>query len=507
MGHPLSDTMLELFRGLTIAHGIYNITKKTEGVKQIGQKIATVREQVTRELWDKHLSGEQGLGIVPINEDNKARFAVIDIDDYGVNHGQLAMKIYSEQLPVIPIKSKSGGLHLYCFLDQFVDASLIQAKIRQLASYLGYGSSEIFPKQTKLLLERGDMGQWINVPYFGDDKTDRYALGEKGEKLNLEKFIKFQSERQVSWNELKEQTFVGESPLPDGPPCLNYLATSGFPGGTRNNGLFNLGIYAMKSNPDTWERSLEEFNTKFMDPPLTSTEVLGVMKSLRKKTYQYTCAQAPIVSHCDKIACRRCKFGVGGDAGGMGMPKFGTLTKVLTIPPVWFLEVEGGGRLELSTDDLQKPVKFQNKCMEHLNVMPQMVKHEIWQGIVTELLKDMTVIDIPQEATPRGQLIQWLEEFCTSRVAARTEEEMLLGKPWTNDGRHRFRLRDFLQFLERNRFRALELNKVAMTIREMPGFTKGFTNIKGKGINWCSVPEFNQLQKALNIPKSEEPPL
>ena len=43
----------------------------------------------------------------------------------------------------------------------------------------------------------------------------------------------------------------------------------------------------------------------------------------------------------------------------------------------------GGRRVELTTDDLQTPQRFQKACMEQIHVMPPMMKMQDWRAIVT----------------------------------------------------------------------------------------------------------------------------
>lgn len=71
--------------------------------------------------------------------------------------------------------------------------------------------------------------------------------------------------------------------IKDGPPCLQQLCTQGFPEGTRNNGLFNIGVYLRKFDPDNWQSLLEDHNRNFMSPPLAANEVITVIKQLDKK--------------------------------------------------------------------------------------------------------------------------------------------------------------------------------------------------------------------------------
>lgn len=43
---------------------------------------------------------------------------------------------------------------------------------------------------------------------------------------------------------LKKEEAVVDEEIKDGPPCLQALMRQGFPEGTRNNGLFNIGVYS-----------------------------------------------------------------------------------------------------------------------------------------------------------------------------------------------------------------------------------------------------------------------
>ena len=40
----------------------------------------------------------------------------------------------------------------------------MKSKLKAMAEALGYGGSEIFPKQTEILVERGDTGNFLNLP-------------------------------------------------------------------------------------------------------------------------------------------------------------------------------------------------------------------------------------------------------------------------------------------------------------------------------------------------------
>lgn len=489
--HPQVADFAKIFEGFQKAYGAYKLTEELRSDGKVLGKGYSLNGDVTMELWHMHLMGKQGLGIVPINADSMCRFGAIDVDEYPVDLLALNKNIVDNQLPLVVCRTKSGGAHLYLFTTEFVEARLIHQKLKEMAAFLGYSNCEIYPKQVQLLAERGDAGNWINMPYFDAGKTMRYGVGENHKSLPILDFVKYVYSKMVEPKVLATMKLTKQERLPGGPPCLQLLAERGFPQGTRNNGLFNLGIYSMKSNPDGWQNDLENYNRRFMTPPLSSEEVNATIKSLTHKEYNYTCKSQPIASHCNSTICRTCKFGVGG--ADLGMPKMGTLSKLCTEPPIWFLDVEtddGGKRLELSTEELQQPILFQNKCMSVLNTMPIVHKRDVWTQMIGKLMEDVTLITVPPELTPYGQMMQHLEDFLTSRVQAKVVDEILLGKPWNNgQGEIHFRLRDLMQYFERVRFTTFKMNYVAMHLREIEGFKKTFHNIKGKGANVFVVPE------------------
>ena len=65
----------------------------------------------------------------------------------------------------------------------------MQSKLKQFAKVLGYEGSEIFPKQTEILVERGDTGNFLNLPYHNETKGLRYAINDNGSSCTLEEFF------------------------------------------------------------------------------------------------------------------------------------------------------------------------------------------------------------------------------------------------------------------------------------------------------------------------------
>lgn len=497
------EKMRTLFQGLDRAYGVYELdNEKTtiEGKKVLG-KPKTVQGNVTEQLWSDHLNGFCGLGIVPIMDNSKCRFGAIDIDIYaGFDYIGFIVNVYKLDLPVIPFRSKSGGLHLYMFLSEDIPAKILIEKLKMIAGYIGHGKAEIFPKQTEILAERGDVGQWINMPYYNFQQTDRFAYDDKGRKLEIEGFFNLVKRMTLSLKELEAYTLLKINSLEDGPVCLQTMIAKGFSTGSRNDCMFNIGVYLKQTDKDNYASLLEEYNVKYCHPQLSAAEIQNIQNSLSKRDYFYTCERSPFKDYCNKSVCKTRKFGVGSS---LEIPNLTGLTKFNSNPPIWFVDVEDAGRLELTTEELQSQNKFQRKCMEVCNIMPPPIKPPVWQGILSKLLEDVNIIEVPEDASPAGLFYEYLERFCTSRAQARVKEELLIGKPWTEDGRHYFRLLDIVSFLERNRFKEIKMNKMCSLIQEIGG-KHHFIKLKEKGVNVWSIPVFPTPEGTFDTPVIEE---
>jgi hypothetical protein len=106
------------------------------------------------------------------------------------------------------------------------------------------------------------------------------------------------------------------------PPCLQSLARTGCAKGSRNNGPFNFAVLAKKQYGEKYREKVGEYNDRFMNPPLNSRELAGVVRSVGKKNYSYKCKEAPISELCDRATCVTRKHGVGkaSKESGNGKP-------------------------------------------------------------------------------------------------------------------------------------------------------------------------------------------
>lgn len=514
-----ANRMMVLFSGYQGAYGTHGKTEKNAakgGKLEIKKTAVTVREPVTTAVWERHLSGESPLGIIPIDENNESVWGCIDIDRYDIDHASIVKRLEELKLPLIVARTKSGGAHAYLFLASPVPAQEIRAALSNIAASMGWGDCEIFPKQNQVLLERGDMGNWLNMPYLGGDRTERYAVKPTMQAYSLREFLDKAESMRVELSSIPR--IVGGSakprnkpdgegatgPLADGPPCLQHLAQSGFPDGTRNNGLFALGIYAKKRYGENWRTQLEEMNRLFMKPPLTSDEVLGVIRSLEKKEYNYSCRDQPLCSHCESAVCRGRKFGVGGTGQ---YPKISGLSKLETDPPLWFMDIEDT-RVELSTRELQDYRAFQHTCMEQLTIFYMPLRAETWAAIVGDAMQNAVIIEAAPEMSITGVFLELLESFCMDRHRGERWADVRQGRPFQDPetGKHWFRLKDLSAHLEREGFKHWGRNKIGQQLSDLGG--RAGRIIDGHFVNMFWVPgELFEKQEPHSLPQEPGDPI
>ena len=449
----------EIFEGNNSAYGIMKLTGETTNKGKAIAKAFIKREPVTDSLWQDHIDGKDpALGIIPINEDNLCRWGCIDVDVYDLDHKNISACIKSHKFPLVTFRSKSGGAHLFLFAKELVTASLMQSKLKTMAEALGYAGSEIFPKQTEILVERGDTGNFLNLPYHGGIKGLRYTFDESGNAASLESFYSIydewvQTKEQIEQIEIKKVVDKEEA-FKNGPPCLNRLAVEGFGEGSRNNALVNIAIFCKKAYDD-WENKVNDYNQKYMTPPLSYQEVQTVIKSLGRKEYKYKCKDQPICDVCNAAKCRTKKFGVGFEEEQM--PELDTLTKITSNPPQWFLNIDGK-RAELKTEQLHNPNLFAIAVLDQANIVSPIPKAKDWREVYLKpLMNTLQELEPLESLNPINQIVNLLYDFTVNRTQARTKEDILNKSCWTDDGFAYFRMDDFFAFCKRNNW---ELDKI-----------------------------------------------
>tara|TARA_R110000822_G_scaffold65575_3_gene160461 strand:+ start:15394 stop:16917 length:1524 start_codon:yes stop_codon:yes gene_type:complete len=491
----LAEEFYNLFKGSDIAHGTFVVknNRASDGKKQGSAKI--LREPTTIEMWQEHLKGGVGLGIIPIRSDNKCRWGAIDIDDYAVSHKELVAKLKENKIPAVVGRTKSGGAHVWIFVSEAVEAEDMQRKMTELSAALGFAGSEIFPKQTTILLDRGDTGNFLNMPYHGSDNSTRYAFDTKGEALNTEQFIQ-NCKRFVmkpdKFYQLNTNFGTKEGVLEEGPPCLQHLCSKGFGEGSRNNALFNLGVYARLFDETNWENLVQRYNIDYLHPPLSHNEVGAVIRQLKKKDYFYKCDDQPIKPFCDKEVCKLRKFGVGPSGVGSDMS---SLTKIDGDPPIWILNVDGA-RLELTTSGLTSQIQFQKECVAQINKFPVAINQRAWQTRIQTLLDNVAIVEVPPDATFKGEFEDLLNAFACERAKGEEREDILQGVAVWVEEKVFFQVKDIKKHLSVNDFNHYTSNKITLRLQDLQA-EKMFWRVRGKGVHVWSLPQdFFQLDES-----------
>lgn len=483
--------LMDLFQGSDLAFGRTETIGTTEKGKKQGVRCWTEKRTVTAEDWLAHVQGHAGIGIPPLNSRSECRFGAIDVDAYsGIDLAELARQIAKFSYPLVLCRSKSGGPHLFLFMTQWVPAAIMIEKLDALAGALGFGTSEIFPKQIAISTQNEkapDYGNWINMPYFNGTTNFRYGLDNNGDAItSIAAFVDFCTQRAISAEALEAlAVHTDDAIFPEGPPCINSIF-SRRTGDYRNISLANAAVYAKKAFPDSWAEKVEEYNRLFPDP-LPSAEVEAIKKSYAKKEYRYQCSAQPLCSFCNSTECKKRQFGIGDDET---LPNNRSLTVIQTKPPIWYLDVQTVDktkRISLSTEELQNPRLFQKRCMEVIHQMPPLKKAEHWQRTVQNLLRYLTIVEMPPETSPEGEFIEHLQSFISERKSDNSPEDMLRGCVYHSPLTYMFRWKDFSTYLKNQRFDSLKRHEIMAILKTDLKAQKDFQRLAGTGTNYWEI--------------------
>lgn len=432
----LADFM-DLFEGNRHNYGQHTYDFTASG-KEEGKNLTVKNTLLTSERYKAHLNGKMGLGIIPITDSGQCKFAVIDVDVYDANLDVYLKAIENNDFPLVPFKSKSGGLHLYLFLKQYASAGAMVDVMNIFSIMLGIDIYikdrlnkvvEIFPKQTKL--GKGAIGSWINIPYY-DAKNARQCALKGGKELNFSDGLAFAKEQRKTLQEVRG--FISSIPYSDGPPCLqtiNVLDVMDKNSG-RNNYLFAFGVYFKKRDPEFWEQRLYEINRGIKDP-LTSDELEStIISSLRKKEYTYKCLEVPCVNYCRRSVCKTRDFGVGKEGGYFSELEYGTLHQIRTSEPYyeWEVKTQGADVFELlrfkSEEDIIKQDAFLRLCFRYLHVLPVKLKQSEWFKIINQALSNIEIKGVSKEedTSPLSLFKSIFIEFLLNRAPALTRDQI-----------------------------------------------------------------------------------
>lgn len=423
-------TFAQLFQGRADCFGIYHVLRTREGDgKQDGNGVSYPNSKypdrvLTSKDWDKHLNGTQRLGIVPVLPNGTCSWFAIDIDDYSMSHKALVVKIEKSELPLVMCRSKSGGAHLYCFINGYIDAEVAMKLGRKWAIELGYPDVEVFPKQAK-----PDKGNWIIVPYFGGDKAVDFAFGLQGEQLSVEDFEQWANAKSLQPKEApaylgkvvqEPGDMTDDDILANTPPCIRRMMEEGMPEGGRNNSMTHVCVYFQKRDEffgtDDWRDKVNEFNQSNVEGPMTWTEVATIIRNVSPPgRLQYLCKQEPMSRMCDQLECIKRRFGVGEDKSYYGDIEIMSMVKIDSKPPVWIPRINGSD-IEMDTETLLSPRKFRMSIADALNILVKQKVQNKHDDIIGPIMKDALTIEAMDELTTDGKVLQSFNEWTKNMV-------------------------------------------------------------------------------------------
>lgn len=468
----LAERFWNLFRGYDARHGRYEVQRQEQTGKLTG-RASTVDLAPTFDDYSAHLRGDYGIGIIPLTQENRVYFSAMDIDVYqGLSHSKLAARL--AELPVLVTKSKSGGAHVWLFTSHGAPAELVVRVLKIWAGELGYGGCEIFPKQTRRG-SRADVGNWINLPYFGDSRKcvmvdangDAHELGieqflDVAEKLGRE--VTDEWLEQIAPKVRKQRSTKGSKvDYEDGPPCIQRIVDEGGPvEGSRNDFFFNVAVYFARKYgnettvkekiqalnygaPEVFKKSQKSFES------LPDAELQKTVKSAINKDYSYTCNRAPLEGFCQREKCLSRRYGVG--SGSQDLPvEIGGFNKVLTSPPYYYFNADGV-RIELkSGDHLLHQRSFRVAVMDATNKVLPVMQQAKWDELVQGWLDKCVDVEAPPDSDPLTVVLEELTVFI-DRFKARDKKHVFNGKVYWDEeeGVAIFRLNDFQKHLRNMR--------------------------------------------------------
>ena len=401
----------QLFKGKSNTYVRNELPKeKPELGQKIKTKITNNEGKVDKELLLHHLDGDFGVGICPVNAEGKCYFGVLDIDYYKSKIKRVLHFIKEYQLPLLPFRSKSGGLHVYLMLTKSVSAKTMRDTLNVISYYFsldtiyGKGKVEVFPKQEKA----EGFGSSVTLPYFNFENPYTYLLDLDGNPVEFKEALDYIQHHFTTIEAVKEA--LEHLPYSDAPPCIQRILLSEEVGGEdtgRNNFLFSFAVYAKKKYGAGFEDYVNQINEHF-EVPLKSAIVEQTCKSVKDNEYIYKCKDIPCNGFCNKTECRKREFGLGRDKGHFTGVDYGQLYRYMTAEPyyIWKLRLQGQENWKdvIFKDEgyLLDQKNFAKMCVRFLNQAPMQVSNNDWYAILNSVLPNIQDVEVKQESDTSG---------------------------------------------------------------------------------------------------------
>ena len=502
----MEKEFIELFKGYEGDFGMADMSNTSIDADK--NKIKPNYEWAGHPITDRdyldHLAGKKSIGIQPCRIDSTVQFGCIDVDppDYGTFKVEHYLSLFQQyKLPIVPILSKSGGLHCYVFLKEPIPTIDLIEALKAFLLPLGLKpTTEVFPKQKELQKDdKGDIkpGNFINLPYYNNSKSNRYAVDKNNSKLSIEEFIKFANESKVDnetltklVEEAHRNILLGTDPeFEDGPPCLALCSKSKLDDG-RDRFMYNYMVFAKKKYKEKWPDQVSAANYSYLQDPWDKAKLDSKLKAWKGDTAGHTCYEEPIKDKCMRSLCYKRPFGVKSDSVSI-FPEIQDFEMIAYAEPEYRFNV-----VMPSDENIQVIIpntKLMTRQKDVLDLVWQQtgtyfepLKLPQFRAKLNEWRKNGQKITPPKGTQIDDRLEEELFQYCINGPQAQQRTQIHNGSCFTEEGFHYFRFTSFIEHLG-NGWKIPE-EKIAQKLKDRSKVEFDHSlNVDGKTLKVCKV--------------------
>ena len=423
------DEFIKLFSGLKENFGQIKLQAKVEFDKErnkIKPEYIWSKQAVLPQHYQQHIDGKISIGIQPCTKDGKAFFGCIDIDPKNYKEFNIPILLsYLEKykLPLVPCRSKSGGLHIYLFMTEAISAQTMRDALASILLPLELKrTTEIYPKQVEL-------------------EPVKIAISSRVSPDELDQLI------------IRVDTEIlmgGDPEFEDGPCCLQRLSKTKL-GDGRDRFMYNYMVFAKKKyGKELWKDKVNEAN-KYFTKPWPLKKILEKTNSWDKDTAGHTCNDEILEPVCMKHVCVKRAFGIKSDTTST-FPLFSGLQVIMsTTPKLRFTVEKPDGKpceCEAANSDI---FTTQKKLLDlvwlQAGFYPDPLSPKQYRAFLNLVMKTVTRVYPAAGTDIKDQLYQHLYEYCVNSAQAKKRRDIRGGLCWTEEGFHHFLFSSFFETL------------------------------------------------------------
>lgn len=197
-----------LFEGNDQRFLTFSKMKARDDGKHVPTNYNTIDRGVSDRDWARHLTGDVSLGLSPLRS-GLVKWGAVDVDLYPFleTEDEIEELLKAWRDPCLIARSKSGGVHIIAFTDDWVPAERMRRYLETKRDAILTGDAlkaakEIFPKQ-----DDGD-GSQMNLPQYGGNRP-ALAWSKPG-------YLCFVSDKNpINWEDVAKKCRVSEGVMAD----------------------------------------------------------------------------------------------------------------------------------------------------------------------------------------------------------------------------------------------------------------------------------------------------